>query len=67
MFRLFRLTLVWVMCCIPAFGEADANEPAKEVSTLRVDIEQALLMAVGNNRSLAVQRLTPEIQATFDD
>jgi len=54
------------MCCISAFGEADANEPAKAVSTLRVDIKQALLMALGNNRSLAVQRLTPEIRATFE-
>jgi outer membrane protein len=43
---------------------ADSNEPSK--SSLTVNIEQAILMAMANNHSLVVEKMNPEITGTFE-
>jgi outer membrane protein len=39
----------------------------REEGTLRITVRDAILMALENNRSLAVERLSPSIQQTFED
>ena len=41
--------------------------PAAEPAPLTVSIERALLLAMENNKSLVVQKMTPEIRRTFED
>ena len=43
------------------------NMHVSEEATLRITVGDAILMALENNRSLAVQRLSPSIQETFED
>jgi len=43
-----------------------ASEPP-QVEPLRIDVERAILLAMENNKSLIVQRMTPEISRTFED
>ncbi len=43
---------------------ADSNEPPKNLLT--INIEQTILMAMENNRSLIVQKMNPEIRSTYE-
>jgi len=43
-----------------------ASEPP-QVEPLRIDVQRAILLAMENNKSLIVQRMTPEISRTFED
>ncbi len=40
---------------------------AAEPAPLRIDVQRAILLAMENNKSLIVQRMTPEISRTFED
>jgi outer membrane protein len=48
-----------ILLVVPSF----AAEPA----VLQIDIERAILMAMGNNRSLIVQQMNPEIRRTLEE
>jgi len=43
---------------------ADSNEASQ--NSLTINIEQAILMAMENNRSLVVQKMNPEIRNTYE-
>jgi outer membrane protein len=43
------------------------NQLVQDANSLKIDIQGAILMAMENNRSLAVQRLNPQISETFED
>lgn len=47
-------------------GSADSSHPAAG-SPIRVTIQDAILMALENNRSLTVERINPLIQKTFEE
>lgn len=49
-----------------AFAEPP-SAAAKVESAMEIRLEQAVLMALTNNRALAVERLNPEIQKTLED
>ena len=48
-------------------AEMPIDMDVSEEATLRITVGDAILMALENNRSLAVQRLSPSIQETFED
>jgi outer membrane protein len=48
-------------------GTADVNQPASTRPTLTLGLEQAIFMAIENNRSLAVAKLNPEIVQTIEE
>lgn len=43
---------------------ADSNEPPQ--NSMTINIEQAILMSMENNRSLVVQKMNPEITGTYE-
>ncbi len=43
---------------------ADSNEPPR--NSMTISIEQAILLAMENNRSLIVQKMNPEIRSTYE-
>ncbi|MBN2589084.1 MAG: TolC family protein [Sedimentisphaerales bacterium] len=43
---------------------ADSNEPPR--NSMTINIEQAILLAMENNRSLIVQKMNPEIRSTYE-
>jgi len=45
---------------------ADANHVAAAEVPLKIDIQAAILLAMENNRSLAVERMNPQISRTFE-
>ena len=45
----------------------DPNKPAQTDNMLRIDIMSAILMAMENNKSLIVERMSPQIVRTFED
>ena len=70
-----RVILLTVILLAPATGFAegrpavDVSLPAGEVpadGALRLTLNDAVLMALENNRSLVVERLQPEIQQTYE-
>ena len=48
-------------------AEMPINMHVPGEATLRITVRDAILMALENNRSLAVERLSPSIQQTFED
>jgi outer membrane protein TolC len=58
----------WSLAAEPAPTAPPAEvSPAPEPESLKVSIEQAILLAVENNRSLIVQRMSPDISRTVED
>jgi len=53
--------------CVLLVVVLSAPLPAAEPAPLTVSIERALLLAMENNKSLVVQKMTPEIRRTFED
>lgn len=49
---------------IAALIHADSNEPPR--NSMTISIEQAILLAMENNRSLIVQKMNPEIRSTYE-
>jgi len=45
---------------------ADANNAASPQGPLKIGMREAILLAMENNRSLAVERMTPQITGTFE-
>lgn len=66
-----RTTAILLVCAAILSGIlyrfADAAEMSPILASGRITIEEAVLMALENNRALHVQRLEPEIRATFID
>ncbi|MCF7975624.1 MAG: TolC family protein [Phycisphaerae bacterium] len=50
---------------LPAF-EPNTTEPVKDQGPLTLGIEEAILMAVQNNRSLIAERLNPSLYETYE-
>lgn len=50
----------------PEPGAADANQATAIEGPLKIDIQAAILLAMENNRSLAVERMNPQISRTFE-
>ena len=50
-----------------ANGPTAANPTRTPANTIRVTIQDAILMALENNRSLAIERLNPRILETFEN
>jgi len=51
----------------PAPGKhADANDPDAAKGPLKIGIQDAILQAMENNQSLAVERMNPQITRTFE-
>ena len=50
----------------PATESVDANNAAVAKDPLKIDIKQAILLAMENNRSLIVERMNPQISRTFE-
>jgi outer membrane protein len=75
----FVLCAFFPLCALAATEESAASPPpapaapAAEVAAvppaepLRIDVQQAVLLALESNRALIVQRMTPEISRTFED
>ncbi|MBN1507951.1 MAG: TolC family protein [Sedimentisphaerales bacterium] len=65
---ILAVTALWAVPCLSAVGgpAPDANSVAQAPASLTIDIQRAILLAMENNRSLVVQRLTPEIRRTFE-
>ena len=61
-----------VSTAAPATGAVDAETPERTrpivppTGPLTITVEQAMLLALENNRSLMVQRLNPQIERTFE-
>jgi len=51
---------------LPTTKPADANETAAAKGPLKINIEQAILMAMTNNQSLFVERINPPISRTYE-
>jgi outer membrane protein TolC len=50
----------------PPTESVDANNAAVAKDPLKIDIKQAILLAMENNRSLIVERMNPQISRTFE-
>jgi outer membrane protein TolC len=50
----------------PKPGAADANQATAIEGPLKIDIQAAILLAMENNRSLAVERMNPQVSRTFE-
>ncbi len=48
-------------------GPATEVAASAPVEPLRIGVQQAILLALENNKALIVQRMTPEISRTFED
>ena len=59
-----KIIYVLFVLVFTASIHADSNEPSKD--SLTVNIEQTILMAMENNRSLVVQKMNPEIARTYE-
>jgi outer membrane protein TolC len=51
---------------LPAHKPPDANNADTTKGPLKIGIQEAILLAVENNRSLVVERMNPEISRTFE-
>jgi outer membrane protein len=59
--------LLAISCLAAAAGPApDANGVAPAAGPLRIDIQRAIMLAIENNKSLVVQRMSPEVSRTFE-
>jgi outer membrane protein TolC len=58
--------LVGACSVIPCFSATEPDPNAPTGNILTIDIQRAILLAMANNRSLIVQRLSPEIAKTFE-
>ncbi len=57
-----------LMLLLPCAGlRADAPVPASTSSEIRLSLDEAVLMALANNRGMRVERLKPDIAATSQD
>ncbi len=54
---------------VPLVGGKDKASPdiASEKGPLKISVQGAIMMALDNNRSLRVEKLTPEIKKTLED
>jgi outer membrane protein TolC len=66
---LLLVCMSWSACASPESSpEASASAATSNApSAIELRLGQAVLMCLTNNRTLALQRLTPEIQKTFED
>jgi outer membrane protein TolC len=60
------LLLCACLSAAPETGAADANQATAIEGPLKIDIQAAILLAMENNRSLAVERMNPQIIRTFE-
>ena len=60
------LLLSACLSAAPEPGAADANQATTAEGPLKIDIQAAILLAMENNRSLAVERMNPQISRTFE-
>ena len=60
-----KLTFAFFILILSASAHANNNEPAK--NSLTISIEEAILLAMENNRSLVVQQMDPEIRRTYEE
>ncbi len=60
-----NLVFAFFIFILSASADAGNNEPAKD--SLTISIEQAILLAMENNRSLIVQQMDPEIRRTYEE
>lgn len=51
---------------LPVHKPVDANDAAMTEGPLKIGIQRAILLAMENNRSLVVERMSPEISRTFE-
>ena len=51
----------------PLNKPADANNASMTEGSLKISIQEAILMAMENNQSLAVERMNPQISRTFEN
>lgn len=63
--RIILLVEIGVVSATLAAAPTDANAP--ENNALTIDIQHAVLLAMENNRSLLVERLSPEIRRTSEE
>jgi outer membrane protein len=61
--RAIFLTSLAAVCMVRPTGAAGGQETAP----LKIDIERAILLAMENNRSLVVQKMSPDIVRTAED
>jgi outer membrane protein len=59
-----NLVLAFFIFILSASTNAGNNEPAE--NSLTISIEEAILLAMENNRSLVVQQMDPEIRRTYE-
>ncbi|MEJ2647853.1 MAG: TolC family protein [Sedimentisphaerales bacterium] len=59
-----KITLTILVLIFSLSIYANSSNQAQESMT--IDIQQAILMAMENNRSLVVQKMNPEIRSTFE-
>ncbi len=62
-FRVSKFGFTGLILAVSLAVLSSAAEPAP----LRIDVQRAILLAMENNKSLIVQRMTPEISRTFED
>ncbi len=60
-----KLTFAFFIFILSASTNASNNEPSK--NSLTIGIEEAILLAMENNRSLVVQQMDPEIRRTYEE
>ncbi len=65
--KIIRLTTISILLTITLFCPATVAEISPGVSSTGISIENAVLMALENNRALQVQRFEPGIRRTFID
>jgi len=59
-----KLTFAFFIFILSASANASNNEPSE--NSLTITIEEAILLAMENNRSLVVQQMDPEIRRTYE-
>lgn len=65
--KIVRLTTISILLAITRFCPVAMAEISPEISGTGISIENAVLMALENNRALHVQRFEPAIRRTFID
>ena len=60
-----NLTFAFFIFILSMSANANNNEPVK--NSLTINIEEAILLSMENNRSLIVQQMDPEIRRTYEE